>query len=333
MANHKTERLIDSRAVNFYENADHEGGIYKLLTNPDEKRTWIYTEDVEHEGLRHLPANHTVFINSNIAFTDGCSTTFGDTSPRTIPNLYDALEGLALKISSLSDEISKLSTSTVDKYLYISAITDKNEYDNDVLIYTLQPGKDNDEDDSKDEATEPNTDVDRFIIKSGKGNSSISFGGNDTTITGDDIKFTIIREDGSTVSYHLGAIIEAIQELNRRTMFIDSTSTFNDSITSHDVNTKDVDNAVFESIEDGLPAASDSLYPITDRDIHEDVLAKMKILAYDPKTNTTIDVTGKKLPFSSDKSMEKATSLLKDATVITPETVEARMRGCPYLLQ
>ena len=64
-------------------------------------------------------------------------------------------------------------------------------------------------------------------------------------------------ETAATIVYNLGAIIEAIQELNRRTMFMDTNMSFSGAIHYGDVTT-DVNGAEHETIPDGLPGASDT---------------------------------------------------------------------------
>ena len=59
----------------------------------------------------------------------------------------------------------------------------------------------------------------------------------------------------ATIIYNLGAIIEAIQELNRRTMFMDTNMSFSGSIHYGDV-AAGMDDARYETVADGLPGAS-----------------------------------------------------------------------------
>lgn len=63
--------------------------------------------------------------------------------------------------------------------------------------------------------------------------------------------------NGATIVYNLGAIIEAIQELNRRTMFMDTDMSFAGAIHYGDV-TADIADAGHEGIADGLPGASNA---------------------------------------------------------------------------
>jgi hypothetical protein len=78
---------------------------------------------------------------------------------------------------------------------------------------------------------------------------------------------THIKENGnfsgditvpSVMRYRLGAIIEAIQELNRRTMFMDTDMTFQGAMSYNDYNGAAVETAQHTKNLDGLPAASDS---------------------------------------------------------------------------
>ena len=73
--------------------------------------------------------------------------------------------------------------------------------------------------------------------------------------------------ENATIVYNLGAIIEAIQELNRRTMFMDTNMSFSGAIHYSDV-TADVNGAEHETIPDGLPGASDAnLHKHTETDV------------------------------------------------------------------
>ena len=63
----------------------------------------------------------------------------------------------------------------------------------------------------------------------------------------------------STMTYNLGAIIEAIQELNRRTMFMDTDMSFNGAMSYGDYQADKVGDVIhYGHILDGLPAATDS---------------------------------------------------------------------------
>ena len=61
----------------------------------------------------------------------------------------------------------------------------------------------------------------------------------------------------TTIVYNLGAIIEAIQELNRRTMFMDTNMSFAGAIHYGDV-IADINGASHETLADGLPGASNA---------------------------------------------------------------------------
>ena len=62
----------------------------------------------------------------------------------------------------------------------------------------------------------------------------------------------------SVMRYRLGAIIEAIQELNRRTMFMDTNMSFQGAMSYNDYNADNVTDAQHTKFLDSLPAASDS---------------------------------------------------------------------------
>ena len=84
----------------------------------------------------------------------------------------------------------------------------------------------------------------------------------DLTISTDTTDTKQFTPDGkeaanATIVYNLGAIIEAIQELNRRTMFMDTNMSFAGAIHYGDVTT-DVIGAEHETAADGLPGASNT---------------------------------------------------------------------------
>ncbi len=63
----------------------------------------------------------------------------------------------------------------------------------------------------------------------------------------------------SEMTYNLGAIIEAIQELNRRTMFMDTDMSFNGAMSYGDYQKDVTDDTIhYGAVLDGLPAATDS---------------------------------------------------------------------------
>lgn len=76
-----------------------------------------------------------------------------------------------------------------------------------------------------------------------------------------DISNVSAVSDGLTVSgtmtYNLGAIIEAIQELNRRTMFMDIDMSFNGAMSYGDYTSANADSSKYGNILDGLPAGTD----------------------------------------------------------------------------
>lgn len=305
---------VDRRFSLFYENA-HNGNNGLYSTIGDSNNTWIYENDKNKTDILHLPAENTVFINANIALTDGNSKKFntGNKTPRTIPNLYDALTALAAKISAINAQIEE-GCSTADKYIYATK-------ENNTV--TIAPGNGSTGTFASNVDSESN-------IHITNGNNSTSI-----TITDKDIAFTI-KPNANTDShtYTLGAIIEAIQELNRRTAFIDSTMTFSEAKNHFDVNNETIDGAVYQGVDDELPAATDNhqgnLGPSNLRSIPSGKLSKMNIIAYDSGTE---DNMGKNIPFIQDTSTLNDSTILDDPTVISPESVSVRMRGCPYLLE
>lgn len=64
-------------------------------------------------------------------------------------------------------------------------------------------------------------------------------------------------EVSGTMTYNLGAIIEAIQELNRRTMFMDIDMSFNGAMSYGDYTATNAESSKYGKILDGLPAGSD----------------------------------------------------------------------------
>lgn len=305
----------DYRFPLFYENADREtNGLYGVIG--DSSNNWDYEKDKGISGIHHLPAENTVFINANIAFTDGSCKKFNtaDKTPHTIPNLYDALTALATKISDINKKISN-TYSNADKYLHVTKSSDNKSV-------TISPGKF----DENTNTTDIDKSTENIQLTNGKGTTSID-------ITSKDIRFTIKPEDDSNShTYTLGAIIEAIQELNRRTAFIDSTMTFSEAKLHFDVNSGNVPGASYQGLKDGLPAAADSHYSGTfensnARAISDIKLPRMKIISYDPGTDN------KSIPFTPELLTSNDNALLDDPTVISPESVAIRMRGCPYLLE
>ena len=59
------------------------------------------------------------------------------------------------------------------------------------------------------------------------------------------------------MTYNLGAIIEAIQELNRRTMFMDIDMSFNGAMSYGDYVSGNVKSGAYGKVLDGLPGATD----------------------------------------------------------------------------
>lgn len=309
----------DYRFSLFYENA-HSGdnGLYGIIGDND-KNSWKYNEDKDKTNIQHLPAENTVFINANVALTDGSSKKFNiaDKTLRTIPNLYDALTALATKISNIDVQINK-EYSTADKCLYVT----KDESNKTV---TISPGKVTE---TNKNATDVDGNINSIHITSGNKSTSIA-------ISNNDILFTIKPDDNSdSRTYNLGAIIEAIQELNRRTAFIDSTMNFHEAKTYLDTNDSIVEGAMYQGLDDELPAATDSHQGISGlgntRSISNSKVSKMNIISCDPET---IDNTDKNIPLTQEISTLNKNSILDDPTVISPESVAIRMRGCPYLLE
>lgn len=114
---HRMENMGDNdiRPRLFYQTAkpSTEDDLYAKLAPAEEDggNTWNYntdkeTNDAVEEGkeLRHLPAPNTLFINSNIALTDGKNKRISES--KTIPNLYDAIDTMATKIHHLDKHIT-----------------------------------------------------------------------------------------------------------------------------------------------------------------------------------------------------------------------------------
>ena len=79
--------------------------------------------------------------------------------------------------------------------------------------------------------------------------------GKDVTTTIINTKFIVANE---TTTYNLGAIIEAIQELNRRTMFMDTDMSFNSAMSYNDYSAENTPGSAYGTVIDGLPAGTDN---------------------------------------------------------------------------
>lgn len=204
--------------------------------------------------------------------------------------------------------------STADQLLYVSG---------DGSSIVISPGNGSKD---KGKATDVNSNVTSVQIKCGTGPAAIK-------ITDSDIEFTI-KPNSNTAehTYNLGAIIEAIQEFNRRTGYIDSTMSFADAKNHFDVNKDSIDGAYYGGEDDELPAATNDHQTgqlVGNRSISACNVPRMKLVSYDPEFN---DIS-KNISFARELSTLNAYALLDDPTVISPESVAIRMRGCPYLLQ
>lgn len=200
--------------------------------------------------------------------------------------------------------------STADQLLYVSG------NGNSIVITPGNGGKD------KGKATATDSNVTSVQIKCGTGPASIK-------ITNNDIEFTIKPNNNAAEhTYNLGAIIEAIQEFNRRTGYIDSTMSFADAKNHFDVNKDPITGTNYGGEDDELPAATDGHQTdqLSERSIPACKVSGMKILSYEPEPSKNTSLT-------RELSTLNAYALLDDPTVISPESVAIRMRGCPYLLQ
>ena len=166
--------MEDKRPSLFYATTAHqdEDDLYSILAQPAEQggNTWNYSDDIKNEGLKHLPARNTLFINSNIALTDGNSNKISESN--TIPNLYDALEEMAHRIKTIEDTTDE--PSTADKRLYI-------EESNHVVgsdgierasALTILPGTNNSE--SPSNASIEDTHIKTFTIATPEKEASIT---------------------------------------------------------------------------------------------------------------------------------------------------------------
>lgn len=182
-------------------------------------------------------ASRTVYMDSNIALTDGTAKLGDATGPHVIPNLYEAIVGLRDVSQEIDERVHSIEmgneNSTADKGLYVSHASNK---------FTITAGNGFSEGIIDNKATDAVT------------TAILNF-------TASSIEFTVdaMKEDGKTKesrTYNLAAIIEAIQELNRRTMFMDTDAPFLSGVHFADVNEDVVISAAMHArTPDHLPAA------------------------------------------------------------------------------
>lgn len=326
--------MTDLRPQLFYENTAHEedtDDLYAVLapiSTEDGGHSWTYDTDKE-KSLAHLPASNTLFINSNIALTDGTNKEINKT--KTIPNLYDAIDGMSKRIKSLEDGNID-DPSTADRTLLVTPseyVQCKDSLQRPTVL-TIRPGT-NGIDNASPNAAEVDSHIKSLQISNVKGDSVVSINGdnqngnagvrirsgdsyinvnhNGIVINGDTIVHVkgVTQRSGSEPGdgfVSLQAIVEAIQELHRRTAFIDSSLGFKEALKYHDTIDGSIEGVYENMTADKLPAATDSFVYDSDRSM-------------DAKTINETD----------ELAMED------DPTVIMPENAAIRFRGCPYLIQ
>lgn len=323
----------DLRPQLFYENTAHEedtDDLYSVLAPilDEDGHSWDY-EDDKSKGLAHLPAPNTLFINSNIALTDGTNKAINET--KTIPNLYDAIDGMGKRIKSL-EEGNIDDPSTADRTLLVTPsdyVQCKDSLQRPTVL-TVRPGT-NGIDNASPNAAEVDSHIKSLRISNVKGDSVVSVNGdnqggntgvniksgnsyinvnhNGIVINGDTIVHVkgVTQRSGGEPSdgfVSLQAIVEAIQELHRRTAFIDSSLGFKEALKYHDTIEGTIEGVYENETADKLPAATDSFVYDNERSM-------------DAKTINETD----ELPMEDDP------------TVIMPENAAIRLRGCPYLIQ
>ena len=185
----------------------------------------------------NTPATRTVYMDSNIALTDG-SAKLGDTEtpPHVIPNLYEAIVGLHTISNEIDERVHSIEmgneNSTADKGLFVAHSDNK---------FTITAGN--------------GFDANVFDNKATAALSTATL-----NFTASAIEFTVDAKDDvgapTTRTYNLAAIIEAIQELNRRTMFMDTDAPFLSGVYFADDTTDTlVSAAIHQGTQDYLPGA------------------------------------------------------------------------------
>ncbi len=286
--------------------------------------TWV--KDSDNTSVK-TPAPRTVYMDSNIALTDGKNPlTSGDA--KTIPNLFEAIYDMDTRIESIN---MSHGPSTADAGLYVTS-------GNSEIIMSPMTFNPNDKQNAESGILAGSKGKDGSVFRISAPNIEFEVNGTNNAVTGYFVKFTgasvldtiqtvngitlnttdtyaLVPVAGSTITdaaenkdvaidtqcnlfkqdtdnsyilvvshmkvttemalkytkkddaisdeitipsvmrYRLGAIIEAIQELNRRTMFMDTNMPFASGISYGDT-TDDITNASHEAIVDGLPGAS-----------------------------------------------------------------------------
>ena len=177
------------------------------------------TEGGLYEGWNELLSsisitNRTVFYDSNIAFTDGTTSCSGGNQPKTVPNLYETLNGLNHRINEIHQYISdgilcdvslseaaistlnKQTMSTADAYTFVSRLN------SDTII---APGNGNFSDNYDDRvmATGVSDNTDRML-----------------TLDAKNIRFKVDMQ-----TYSLHDIFNMIKELDARTSVLRTSTT------------------------------------------------------------------------------------------------------------
>lgn len=220
------------------------------------------------------PAPRTVYMDSNIALTDG-KDSVGSGKAKTIPNLYEAIHDIKDAITEHDHDDEYLSKS--DSKL---VVIDKSATSTENIVAAINElntniGNLEDKDISNVEALMyADMDNGTYVLSPGD-KGSIATGNRahateaktDTTLRlkAQEIEFEV-GSVGAAKKYNLGAIIEAIQELNRRTMYMDTNVDFATGAAYNDQETG-IDGANYENKEDGLPAASNGhIIPVVEDD-------------------------------------------------------------------
>ena len=160
-------------------------------------------------------SERTIYYDSNIAFTSGdksiVSTTSGDGSLLTVPDLYGTLKGLNTRINDVKNTIDNIQVgsgelSTADALLFINAVDNDNDSKNDEYIISPGNGSRVEGVESVSDNITANADISLQRTKS-NGTAPTKF-----TVNGNDFTFTV-----GINAYTLTDILTMIEELRART--------------------------------------------------------------------------------------------------------------------